>query len=121
MAFEEVAPTVNKKGGYGSKRRLRSLSGWTVLDKLIRLSGSGKKILLEIIFLLLLLVLKKDIESTYGHRSLILQLMSGKMCSSNSVVQAQKLVDQLRVEAGMERLKVRKKNYVYSSGTLTHI
>lgn len=32
--------------------------------------------------------------------------MSGKMCSSNSVVQAQKLVDQLRVEAGMERIKV---------------
>lgn len=32
--------------------------------------------------------------------------MSGKMCSSNSVIQVQKLVDQLRVEAGMERIKV---------------
>ncbi|KAM7372113.1 hypothetical protein PAMP_009307 [Pampus punctatissimus] len=27
------------------------------------------------------------------------------MCSSNSVVQAQKLVDQLRAEASMERMK----------------
>ncbi|XP_040046371.2 guanine nucleotide-binding protein G(I)/G(S)/G(O) subunit gamma-7-like [Gasterosteus aculeatus] len=32
--------------------------------------------------------------------------MSGKMCSSNSVIQAQKLVDQLRVEADMERMKI---------------
>lgn len=33
--------------------------------------------------------------------------MSGKTCSSsNSVIQAQKLVDQLRVEAEMERIKV---------------
>ncbi|XP_059204624.1 guanine nucleotide-binding protein G(I)/G(S)/G(O) subunit gamma-7-like [Centropristis striata] len=32
--------------------------------------------------------------------------MSGKMCSSNSVIQAQKLVEQLRVEAGMERIKI---------------
>uniref|UniRef100_A0A3Q4APU8 Guanine nucleotide-binding protein subunit gamma n=1 Tax=Mola mola TaxID=94237 RepID=A0A3Q4APU8_MOLML len=32
--------------------------------------------------------------------------ISGKMSSSNSVVQAQKLVDQLRVEASMERLKI---------------
>ncbi|XP_028267733.1 guanine nucleotide-binding protein G(I)/G(S)/G(O) subunit gamma-7-like [Parambassis ranga] len=33
--------------------------------------------------------------------------MSGKMCSSsNSVIQAQKLVDQLRVEASMERFKI---------------
>ncbi|XP_041813557.1 guanine nucleotide-binding protein G(I)/G(S)/G(O) subunit gamma-12-like [Chelmon rostratus] len=32
--------------------------------------------------------------------------MSGKMCSSNTVVQAQKLVDQLRVEASMERIKI---------------
>lgn len=36
----------------------------------------------------------------------MLKAMSGKMCSSNSVVQAQKLVDQLRVEANMERIKV---------------
>lgn len=35
--------------------------------------------------------------------------MSGKMCSSSSsVIQAQKLVDQLRVEASMERFKVLK-------------
>lgn len=35
--------------------------------------------------------------------------MSGKMCSSSSsVIQAQKLVDQLRVEASMERFKVGK-------------
>lgn len=34
--------------------------------------------------------------------------MSGKACSSStSVVQAQKLIHQLRIEAGMERLKVR--------------
>nr|XP_040046371.1 guanine nucleotide-binding protein G(I)/G(S)/G(O) subunit gamma-12-like [Gasterosteus aculeatus aculeatus] len=32
--------------------------------------------------------------------------MSGKTCSSNSVIQAQKLVDQLRVEADMERMKI---------------
>ncbi|XP_074552661.1 guanine nucleotide-binding protein G(I)/G(S)/G(O) subunit gamma-7-like [Halichoeres trimaculatus] len=36
--------------------------------------------------------------------------MSGKMCSgsssSGSVVQAQKLVDQLQLEAGMERIKI---------------
>ncbi|KAM6913776.1 guanine nucleotide-binding protein G(I)/G(S)/G(O) subunit gamma-7-like [Anarhichas minor] len=32
--------------------------------------------------------------------------MSGKMCSSNSVIQAQKLVDQLRVEASTERIKI---------------
>ncbi|XP_072298321.1 guanine nucleotide-binding protein G(I)/G(S)/G(O) subunit gamma-12-like [Eucyclogobius newberryi] len=32
--------------------------------------------------------------------------MSGKAFSSNSVVQAQKLIHQLRIEAGMERLKI---------------
>ncbi|XP_029946430.1 guanine nucleotide-binding protein G(I)/G(S)/G(O) subunit gamma-7-like [Salarias fasciatus] len=33
--------------------------------------------------------------------------MSGKMCSgSTSIIQAQKLVDQLRVEANMERFKI---------------
>ncbi|XP_029014013.1 guanine nucleotide-binding protein G(I)/G(S)/G(O) subunit gamma-7-like [Betta splendens] len=33
--------------------------------------------------------------------------MSGKVCSSsNSVIQAQKLVDQLRLEASMERIKI---------------
>ncbi|KAK2833573.1 hypothetical protein Q5P01_017462 [Channa striata] len=32
--------------------------------------------------------------------------MSANMCSSNSVVQAQKLVDQLRLEASMERIKI---------------
>lgn len=38
-----------------------------------------------------------------------LKTMSGKMCSSSSsVIQAQKLVDQLRVEASMERFKVGK-------------
>lgn len=36
----------------------------------------------------------------------ILKVMSGKMCCSSSIVQTQKLVDQLRVEASMERLKV---------------
>lgn len=44
----------------------------------------------------------------FAASSHILKAMSGKMCSSNSVVQAQKLVDQLRVEASMERIKVRK-------------
>ncbi|XP_030592222.1 guanine nucleotide-binding protein G(I)/G(S)/G(O) subunit gamma-12-like [Archocentrus centrarchus] len=35
------------------------------------------------------------------------QRMSGKTCSSSSsVIQAQKLVDQLRVEASMERFKI---------------
>lgn len=38
-----------------------------------------------------------------------LKTMSGKMySSSSSVIQAQKLVDQLRVEASMERFKVGK-------------
>lgn len=38
-----------------------------------------------------------------------LKTMSGKMCSSSSsVIQAQKLVDQLWVEASMERFKVGK-------------
>ncbi|XP_028456387.1 guanine nucleotide-binding protein G(I)/G(S)/G(O) subunit gamma-12 [Perca flavescens] len=32
--------------------------------------------------------------------------MSGKVCSSNSVIQAQKLVDQLQLEASMERIKI---------------
>ncbi|KAG7460145.1 hypothetical protein MATL_G00218040 [Megalops atlanticus] len=32
--------------------------------------------------------------------------MSGKGCTSNSVVQARRVVEQLRVEAGMERIKV---------------
>ncbi|XP_035511522.1 guanine nucleotide-binding protein G(I)/G(S)/G(O) subunit gamma-12-like [Morone saxatilis] len=32
--------------------------------------------------------------------------MSGMVCSSNSAVQAQKLVDQLRLEANMERIKI---------------
>ncbi|XP_061568222.1 guanine nucleotide-binding protein G(I)/G(S)/G(O) subunit gamma-7-like [Cololabis saira] len=33
-------------------------------------------------------------------------MLSGKMSSSNSVIQAQKLLDQLRMEAGMERFKI---------------
>ncbi|KAM4597960.1 guanine nucleotide-binding protein G(I)/G(S)/G(O) subunit gamma-12-like [Polymixia lowei] len=32
--------------------------------------------------------------------------MSGKVCSSNSVVQARRVVHQLRVEASMERIKI---------------
>ncbi|XP_013867826.1 guanine nucleotide-binding protein G(I)/G(S)/G(O) subunit gamma-7 [Austrofundulus limnaeus] len=33
--------------------------------------------------------------------------MSGKMCSSsNSIIQAQKLVEQLKIEASMERFKI---------------
>ncbi|XP_048848142.1 guanine nucleotide-binding protein G(I)/G(S)/G(O) subunit gamma-12-like isoform X1 [Brienomyrus brachyistius] len=32
--------------------------------------------------------------------------MSGKMCSSNNVVQARRAVEQLRAEAGMERVKI---------------
>ncbi|XP_037544260.1 guanine nucleotide-binding protein G(I)/G(S)/G(O) subunit gamma-7-like [Nematolebias whitei] len=33
--------------------------------------------------------------------------MSGKMCSSSSsIIQAQKLVDQLQIEASMERFKI---------------
>lgn len=61
-----------------------------------------------ITFLLRVLVLKKDTESRLwdSDRVFLLKAMSGKMCSSNSVVQAQKLVDQLQVEASMERIKV---------------
>lgn len=33
-------------------------------------------------------------------------MMSAKVCSSINVVQVQKVVDQLRMEAGMERIKV---------------
>ncbi|XP_036409189.1 guanine nucleotide-binding protein G(I)/G(S)/G(O) subunit gamma-12-like [Megalops cyprinoides] len=32
--------------------------------------------------------------------------MSGKGCTSNSVVQARRVLEQLRVEAGMERIKI---------------
>ncbi|KAM6957292.1 guanine nucleotide-binding protein G(I)/G(S)/G(O) subunit gamma-12-like [Aplochiton taeniatus] len=32
--------------------------------------------------------------------------MSGKVCSSNSVVQARRVVEQLRVEANIDRIKV---------------
>lgn len=103
-----MAPTVNKKGGTGQKGE----SGAS-LTRLF--CTTWAQILFWILFLLLFLVLKEDIESTYGSRSLILQPTSGKMCSSNSVVQAQKLVDQLRLEASMERIKVCRNltNYMY--------
>lgn len=49
-----------------------------------------------------------QIHKIYGHNVVHFQTackaMSGKACS-NSVVQAQKLVDQLQLEAGMERIK----------------
>ncbi|XP_046894845.1 guanine nucleotide-binding protein G(I)/G(S)/G(O) subunit gamma-12-like [Hypomesus transpacificus] len=32
--------------------------------------------------------------------------MSGKVCSSNSVLQARKAVEQLRVEASIDRIKI---------------
>ncbi|KAM3863458.1 guanine nucleotide-binding protein G(I)/G(S)/G(O) subunit gamma-12-like [Diretmus argenteus] len=32
--------------------------------------------------------------------------MSGKVCSSNSIIHARRVVDQLRVEASMERIKI---------------
>lgn len=51
----------------------------------------------------------------------MVNVMSGKMCStSNSVIQAQKLVDQLRVEAGMERIKVCEKQYQLNNNYLHH-
>ncbi|XP_026180305.1 GGL domain-containing protein [Mastacembelus armatus] len=43
---------------------------------------------------------------TFSQDCSLLKATSGKMSSSNSVVQAQKLVDQLRVEASMERIKI---------------
>lgn len=51
------------------------------------------------------------IENIYeGHNVIIFhsacKAMSGKVCSSNSVAQAQKLVAQLQLEASMERIKV---------------
>ncbi|XP_075994880.1 guanine nucleotide-binding protein G(I)/G(S)/G(O) subunit gamma-7-like [Genypterus blacodes] len=33
-------------------------------------------------------------------------MMSAKVCSSSNVVQAQKIVDQLRMEAGVDRIKI---------------
>lgn len=50
-----------------------------------------------------------QIQKIYGRSVIIFQsackAMSGKVCSSNSAVQARKLVDQLQLEAGMERIK----------------
>lgn len=50
-------------------------------------------------------------ENIYeGHNVIIFnsacKAMSGKVCSSNSVAQVQKLVAQLQLEASMERMKV---------------
>lgn len=52
-----------------------------------------------------------QIQNIYeGHNVITFQftckVMSGKACSSSSSVQAQKLVEQLRLEASMERIKV---------------
>lgn len=52
-----------------------------------------------------------QIENKYeGHNVITFQsiykVMSGKACSSSSRIQGQKLVEQLRLEASMERIKV---------------
>lgn len=56
-----------------------------------------------------------EVGSLFFYCVLIL-MMSGKTSSSNnSVIQAQKLVDQLRMEASMERFKVCKDLYIRSN------
>lgn len=95
--FENV-PTVNKNST-GVKRGLGNKTH-------SRLFGPRNKQTLQLCFTALI--------------SEEIKVMSAKTCSSNSVAQAQKLIHQLRIEAGMERLKVRVQLY-HSDNTYLYI